>query len=136
MINKILFALFICAASITSFGQIDSTNIEILKSHIWYMEGLTDKSYSQEYGEEEVISRLNNDIFITSDYYLSDSPTDFFDSTKVGLNQNGNYIISFSNKSLGIISVLEIIEINQNQMILRNIEQENIDLKFLALPDN
>ncbi|GAA3564304.1 hypothetical protein [Snuella lapsa] len=110
------------------------STLELLQTKTWHMQGLTDKEVSDKYDANQITHYFNKKGFEFSEhseYYLSNTIDQEFDSNKVGKVSNGKYIISRfirEKKDDGPdkISVCEIKEINKNWLIIRNIKHKHV----------
>ena len=100
------------------------------------MQGLTNKTYEEKYVKNHVTSYLDGKHFVTFEFYLSDSIVTAFDPNKEGMIDDGRYIISRmvrdkDDKRPTPLLVMEIIALEENMMILKNIKT-NIIIEYKA----
>jgi hypothetical protein len=137
---KFLKALYLSCMigllAISVYGQTDSSVLEKLKK-TWEMQGMTDKTADDKYVNDKIIHHLNGQHFANEEYYLSDSIVTAFDPNKVGKIFNGRYIVSRvlpgkKNTNPVPVNVLEIIELDNDKLILKNIKRPHILLEYKA----
>ena len=128
----ISFLLILNAISFTAFAQKVNFKLTDLQNKTWAMQGLTDKTNDNEFANNKIKIYFNGEYMGAFEYYLSDSIVTVFDSTKVGMGNEGKYIIErlipnpqkSSARQPGRISVFEIIELSSAKLVLRNVKQD------------
>lgn len=143
---RLFFLLSItCVLGTTVNAQDGNTVLSILQGKKWRMatslETSTKKSsFAESKYEKNKVKHYFNDKYIgEEEYYLSDSVVTVFDPNKVGKVFNGRYIIRRMlhdkpkpNSNSTRINILEIIELDSNKLVLRNIKRPNILLEYKA----
>jgi hypothetical protein len=117
-----LFLLFI-SCSIILYSQEKKDMIDLLTSKKWHMQGMVGKTSSTQYSRTKEHAYFNGQLIGVLDYYLSDSIDKKFDPKKIGLANNGKYIVTKkSNTVTDTFSVFEIISISKDYLEIRFIE--------------
>jgi hypothetical protein len=104
-----------------------------LQNKTWIMQGTTDKTIEESFTKGNIICKYNGKHVGTFEFYLSDSKDTIFDSSKKNKVENGRYIISRmvrdkSDKRPTPVSILEIIELTDEKMVLKN--ENNVLLEY------
>lgn len=124
--------LILSTISFSAFAQKVNFKLTELQDKTWAMQGLTDKTNDNKYENNKIKIYLNGEYMGAFEYYLSDSIVTVFDSTKVGMVNEGRYIVErlipnqqkTSVSQPGRISIFEIIELSSTTLVLRNVKQE------------
>jgi hypothetical protein len=124
--------LILSTISFSAFAQKVDYKLTELQDKTWAMQGLTDKTNDNKFENNKISIYLNGEYIGAFEYYLSDSIETVFDSTKVGMVNQGKYIVErlipnpqkTSATQTRRISVFEIIELSTTTLVLRNVKQE------------
>jgi len=118
--KKLSLLLFLVTSITIVYSQENKNIVDLLMTKRWYMQGLTDKTSSEQYTRTEQHVYYNGQYLSSFIYYLSDSIDKTFDSNKVGSANNGKYIVTkVKNVTTSNFSVYEIISISSNALELR-----------------
>jgi hypothetical protein len=114
--------------------QTGKTVLEELEGKTWEMQGMTDKTAWDKYEAGRITHYFNGDALAISEYYLSDTIVEIFNSENLGKIANGKYIVSrmipIDNKLKSVpVSVYEIKQLNKNWLILRYVKHQH-SIKF------
>lgn len=121
--KKFSLFLFLFACSLALYSQEQKSVIDLLTSKQWYLQGMTDKTSSEQFTRTEQNSYLNGELLGTFNYYLSDTIDETFDFNKIGTVNDGKYIVSKAkDNSLSNFSVYEIISISPDSLEIRFVE--------------
>lgn len=123
----ISFITVLSTLSINGLSQANEFRLSDLAGKTWEMQGLSDKTVSDYYDDSQIKSSLNGKILGTFEYYLSDSIVSDFEACKVGIVNEGRYIISrlIPDKKKKdapqprIVTVYEIIELTKGTLVLK-----------------
>jgi hypothetical protein len=129
--NKYGFFLVILSSVLLGFIQTPSKE-KLLMSYIWKLENKEGPIHTL-YFNADTVKWIYGDTSIEGGYYLSDDIDGYFDYSKIGANQNGNYLVIQTGKSPDKHVELQIITINQTSLILKNVEQ-SFNITFSAAP--
>ncbi len=118
--KKSLLLFFLSVCSVPIFAQ---TTQELLISTNWEPQGFFDEgecgyvkfTTTQFVYAESVDNQID---YMYNSYYLSFSPDNVFDVSKVGKNTTGNYIIR---KGAGYVFISEILELTPTKLKLKNL---------------
>lgn len=139
MLN-LLTGFSIVLITFSGLAQVDESTLEKLKANTWRMQDLTDKEVSTKYRNRLIKKYYKEEEFKSTfrlEFYLSNTIDKEFNSNKVGKTSEGKYIISRKKRKIGDhprpfpITVLEIVQINKNWLILRNVKHQHL-LKYKA----
>ncbi len=124
--------LILCLGFMNGFSQKKNTDLDLLKSKYWDMQGMTDKTSGKRFSESIIYNYFNNELLGESEYYLSNTQDKHFKENKIGKMKMGKYIIY---RNLGVpdnFSVFEIISLTEDSMELRNVKHTHT-LKFKSI---
>jgi hypothetical protein len=134
--SVIIFVLLLNLIPFPTMGQAGKFILEDLINKTWSMQGLNDLKEDESYEVDIISIFLDNNFVGKQEYYLSDSVVTVFDSIKVGKIKEGKYIIKrflrnekFPEQPLKI-SAFEIIKLNPDTLILRNIKHQQTIMYF------
>lgn len=117
--------LLLCSA--TSYSQQKNDTLYILKEKSWTLifPSKEEFEYTMQFSQDTIIACLIYEEIIALKYvyYLSDYPATVFDSTSIGKNASGKYIIQRENNKM---SVLKIVTLTSNYLKLQNMKDDNI----------
>ena len=136
---NILTNILIVLVTFSLAAQDKESTLDKLQANTWHMQGLSDKIVTNKYGSSQMIQYYKEDEYDFKskyEYYLSNTIDQEFNSSKLGQATEGKYIISRNKRKKGDnrpfkISVLQIVQINKNWLILRNVKQKHL-LKYRA----
>jgi len=135
----ILTSILIALTTFSGAAQDKESTLGKLKANRWHMQGVTDIAVSTKYGNKRIKQYYKEEKFkftLSSEYYLSNTLDKEFNSSKVGKTFEGKYIIrrvarkKYDNRPKPVL-VLEIIQLNENWLILRNVKHKHL-LKYKA----
>ncbi len=132
MKNPILIILLFLIIGGFAFSQESTVDTcDLLTNKTWVMDGLTDKKASVYFNSTKKSMYMNDQLFASADYYLSNVITESFDETKIGNTSNGKYIVCRMNHPLKKLSIYEIVSISENKLEIRHIDHSHT-LKYLS----
>lgn len=117
--------LLLCSAA--SYSQQKNDTLDILLEKSWSLIFPSEEEfeYIMQFSQDTIIACLiyEETITLKYEYYLSDIPATVFDSTRIGKNTCGQYIIQRENNKM---SVLKIVTLTLNYLKLQNMKDGNI----------
>lgn len=117
--------LLLCSAA--SFSQQKTDTLDILKEKSWELILPSPKEceYSWYFTQDTVTASIfyKETVKLKYEYYLSDYPDTVFDSTRIGKNTNGVYILKREHNRLGIY---KIVTLTPTYLKLQNMKDGNI----------
>lgn len=123
----ILVSNLLLLCSFSSHSQQIAKTLDILKEKSWSLifPSPKDYEYTTHFTQDTITACLiyEETIALKYEYYLSDNPVTVFDSTRIGKNTSGKYIIQRENNKM---SVLKIVTLTPNYLKLQNMKDGNI----------
>lgn len=134
--SLISFLVLINLISSSVAAQPGKFKLEDLINKTWRMQGLNELTNDENYGVDHICLNLNNEYVGKQEFYLSDSIVTVFDSISVGKVKEGRFIVRRTLRDERCpgqplrVSVFEIMKLNSDTLIIRNIKHQDL-LMFL-----
>lgn len=123
----IIISNILLLCSFSSHSQQIAPTLDILKEKSWTLifPSPKDYEYTMQFAKDTITACLiyEETIALKYEYYLSDNPATVFDSTRIGKNTSGQFIIQRENNKM---SVLKIVTLTPNYIKLQNMKDGNI----------
>jgi len=136
-IRRILTILVLILVPLSAWSQTKTFKLEDIASRTWAIQEMADIAFWDQYNESEIISFLDGKIAGYDEYYLSDSIPTSFDKNKVGMINEGKYIVRRASKKASkekidhkTFSVLEIIELSETDLVLSNLKDGSNYIRY------
>jgi hypothetical protein len=135
-INQTVFVIaFILVFSQAAFSQQETTILEKLKGTVWNAVEYGDGTYDCQFTDSTMVWTFGNskEYSIVQEFYLSNNINNEFQIEKVGRFSSGNYLIIRAKRTSEDtrpkpISVMEIIELTNERLVLRNVNKPELPL--------
>ena len=133
-VKIIIFLTFICLSNIFVYGQNSETVMSKLQKKVWVLQNSGDAKITEKYVSNHIFYTVNGKQSRKAEFYLSNQKDTVYNSDKKESEVNGKYIISRivrdeSDKRPKPITILEIIEISDNRLLLKNLNNSLIEYK-------
>ncbi len=136
MKNKIVYLIvLILFFSNTGYSQQETTTLEKLKATVWNAAEYGDGTYDCQFTDSTMVWTFgkSKEFSIVQEYYLSNNINNEFQIEKVARFSNGNYLIIRAKRTSEDtrpkpISVMEIVELSNERLVLRNVNKPELPL--------
>lgn len=124
---------FFSLISFNASCQINKFKVADLLGNTWRLQGLSNMTNDMVFDVKSITIIFNDKDTTKFEYYLSDSITKLFDTSKVGISTEGKYIvrrpllISGKQNLSTKVSNFEILELNSETLVLKNEKQQKLE---------